>query len=228
MPRRGIAIYIRAHVNVNTLQLPHPDLKLILLESYFNSHLYTIGGFYRPPNSGSDYMSKLHSAIALLRPQNFSNLVICGDFNIDQSAPASGLHQPLNQILSDFCLSQVVSEPTRVTDSTASTIDLVLMSNPQSLDSCLVTAPVANCDHNPVSVLINFPSRPRLPKPPTKQVWIYKLADIELGHELLKDLPLASVSDDIDEFWSHWSRTFLTAMKRCIPCKSVPIKSNTP
>ena len=94
-------------------------------------HLYTIGGFYRPPNSGSDYMSKLHSAIALLRPQNFSNLVICGDFNIDQSAPASGLHQPLKQILSDFCLSQVVSEPTRVTDSTASTIDLVLMSNPQ-------------------------------------------------------------------------------------------------
>ena len=127
----GIAIYIRAHVNVNTLQLPHPDLVLILLESYFNAHLYTIGGFYRPPNSGSDYMSKLHSAIALLRPQNFSNLVICGDFNIDQSAPASGLHQPLKQILSDFCLSQVVSEPTRVTDSTASTIDLVLMSNPQ-------------------------------------------------------------------------------------------------
>ena len=75
-------------------------------------------------------MSKLHSAIALLRPQNFSNLVICGDFNIDQSAPASGLHQSLNQILSDFCLSQVVSEPTRVTDSTASTIDLALIVTP--------------------------------------------------------------------------------------------------
>ena len=41
----GFAIYIRAHVNVNTLQLPHPDLELFLLESYFNSHLYTIGGF---------------------------------------------------------------------------------------------------------------------------------------------------------------------------------------
>ena len=224
----GIAIYIRAHVNFNTLQLPHPDLELILLESQFNSHLYTIGGFYRPPNSGSDYMSKLHRAIALLRPQNFSNLVICGDFNIDQSAPASGLQQPLNQILSDFCLSQVVSEPTRVTDSTASTTDLVLMSNPQSLDSCLVTAPIANCDHNPVSVLINFPFWPRLPKPPTKHVWIYKLADIELGHELLKDLPLASDDDDINDFWNHWSRTFLTTMKRGIPCKSVPVKSNTP
>ena len=88
----GIAIYIRAHVNVNTLQLPHPDLVLILLESYFNSHLYTIGGFYRPPDSGSDYMSKLH----IPSSSEFSNLVICGDFNIDQ---VSGLHQPLNQIL---------------------------------------------------------------------------------------------------------------------------------
>lgn len=64
------------YVPMSTLiQLPHPDLELILLESQFNSHLYTIGGFYRPPNSGSDYMSKLHRAIALLRPQNFPTLL---------------------------------------------------------------------------------------------------------------------------------------------------------
>lgn len=116
----------------------------------------------------------------------------------------------------------MVSEPTRVTASTASTIDLLLMSNPQSLDLCHVHAPLANCDHNPVSALIRLPSRRCSSKPPMKQVWLYKMADRKLGQNLLMDLPLATESDDIDEFWSQWSRSFFTAMKRCIPCKSVP------
>ena len=108
----------------------HYDLVVVV------EHLYTIGGFYRPPNSGSDYMSKsivqLHSFILRIFPTLSSAAILISTSH----APASGLHQPLNQIFSDFCLSQVVSEPTRVTDSTASTIDLVLMSNSQSLDSC--------------------------------------------------------------------------------------------
>ena len=62
----------------------------------------------------------------------------------------------------------------------------------------------------------------------TKNVWIYNLADRELGQKLLKDLPMATDHDDIDEFWVRWSRVFLTAMKRCIPCKTVPIRSSTP
>ena len=141
----GIVIFVSDQVNCHLLQHPHPDLELILLECTISSHLYTIGGFYRPPITGLHYMSKFHRSIALLRPQNFSNLIICGDFNINinQSAPASGLQQSLNQLLTDFCLTQAVSEPTRVTDSTASTIDLILMSNPQSLESCLLHAPLS-------------------------------------------------------------------------------------
>ena len=226
----GIVIFVSDQVNCHLLQHPHPDLELILLECTISSHLYTIGGFYRPPITGLDYMSKFHRSIALLRPQNFSNLIICGDFNINinQSAPASGLQQSLNQLLTDFCLTQAVSEPTRVTDSTASTIDLILMSNPQSLESCLLHAPLSNCDHSPVSASVHLPSRHRDPKPHKKHVWIYKLADRELGQKLLKDLPMATDHDDIDEFWVRWSRAFLTAMKRCIPCKTVPIRSSTP
>ena len=66
----GIVIYISDNINFTILQLPHPDLELILLECSLKSHVYTVGGFYRPPNADSDCMSKLYSTIAALRPLN--------------------------------------------------------------------------------------------------------------------------------------------------------------
>ena len=47
----------------------------------------------------------------------------------------------------------------------------------------------------------------------------------KLGQRLLQDFPLASSSD---EYWTKWSQIFMSAMHRCILCKTVPIKSNTP
>ena len=102
------------------------------------------------------------------------------------------------------------------------------MSNPQSLVTCNVLLPVANCDHNSISTHVNLPLRSRYPKQSSKRVWIYKAANIELGQRLLKDLPLASSFDDIDEYWAKWSQVFMSVMHHCIPCKTVPIKCKTP
>ena len=51
-------------------------------------------------------------------------------------------------------------------------------------------------------------------RPPTSSLGMQRL---------LQDLHLASSSDDIDEYWTKWSQIFMSAMHRCIPCKS-----NTP
>ena len=69
---------------------------------------------------------------------NRSKMILCGDFNIDVSSAPSITSSPspnnlLSQLSSDFCLSQVVSEPTRITNFTASTIDLVFLSSPELL-----------------------------------------------------------------------------------------------
>ena len=89
-------------------------------------------------------------------------------------------------------------------------------------------APVSNCDHNPVLLKIKLShSSPRI-KPPSKSVWLYNKANLELGRELLRDLPVAADDDDIDEVWWKWCQSFLSAMRECIPSKSVPVRSRTP
>ena len=117
------AIYVSSSIPFKQLQLPHSDLELLIVECTLGHQLFTIGGFYRPPGTSAVVMDNLHSVISLLRPQNFANLVLLGDFNIDPDIPhSSQLSDSFNHLLTDFCLSQVVSEPTRTSRRSSSTI----------------------------------------------------------------------------------------------------------
>ena len=133
----------------------------------------------------------------------------------------------LSQLSSDFCLSQVVSRPTRITNSTASTIDLVFLSSPELLSSISVLPPVGSSDHNSISVSLKLPSHHHATNHPSKTIWNYKKANISLAKDLLKGLPLASESENIDVFWNCWSTSFLSVM-RCIPTKSIHLNCPIP
>ena len=170
-------------------------------------------------------MSKLHDAVSLLRPQNFSNLVLCGDFNIDPTGQTSPHSRALRDLQLDYNLTQVVLEPTRLSVSSSSIIDLVLLSNPSSLESCSVSSPVGSSDHASVSVVLKLPQRRKYPRPPMKSVWLYNSVNMSLARDLLSKLP---VGEDIDTFWKKWQKSFISAMKQAIPSKNVPIKSSSP
>ena len=134
----------------------------------------------------------------------------------------------LNQIQTDFCLSQMVSEPTHITPVSSSILDLILVSSPSTIQSCQISAPLSNCDHNAITVGVNLLSRLNNANHLTKTIWIHAKADITHGKNLLRSLPVASDSNCVDEFWSCWFKHFLSAMRECIPSKTVPIRSFTP
>ena len=134
----------------------------------------------------------------------------------------------LNQIQTDFCLSQMVSEPTHITPVSSSILDLILVSSPSTIQSCQISAPLSNCDFNATTVGVNLLSRLNNGNHLTKTIWIHAKADITHGKNLLRSLPVASDSNCVDEFWSCWLKHFLSAMRECIPSKTVPIRSFTP
>ena len=227
----GVAIYLASNLPHKNIHFPHPDIESIIVELQIHSQLFTIASFYRPHKRDNATMAKFHSVLSHLRPQNFSNLVVCGDFNIDPTDPSDTDNSILLQIHNEFCLSQTVTEPTRITSSTASTIDLVLMSNHNSLMTCEVLPPLGSSDHNTVLTSVKVQCRLKevyRHQPPKRSVWIYKQADRSLAKKLLSRLPIASLTDDIDVVWKQWSTTFLEAMKLSIPHKSVPTKTSTP
>ena len=165
------------------------DLELVLVECLLNS---------QTPNATSEVLEKLYDVLSSLRPQtDFSNLVLCGDFNIQPSSNRS--NDSLSYLQSYFQVSQIVNEPTSVLSS-SSIIDLIFLSNPNTLVSCGTLAPLANSDHYTVQVIINISSKKTSSNPPRKQVRMYSQTDFSLANQLLKELPVASCTDNIDLF----------------------------
>ena len=166
----GVAIYISNSLPFNTLQTLNSQIELLFVELNINHHPFAVEVFYRPPDANDDCLLNLYNCIRSMSWSNRSKLILCDDFNIDVSSAPSLTSSPspnnlLSQLSSDFCLSQIVSEPTRITNSTASTIDLVFLSSPELLSSIAVLPPVGSSDHNSVSVSLKLPPRPPTNRP---------------------------------------------------------------
>ena len=82
----GILVYVRDTIQSSL----HPsltsptDTELLWISIKISHTKYTFGAFYRPPNISEDPLLKLQQSLQLLNPSELRNLIICGDFNIDQ------------------------------------------------------------------------------------------------------------------------------------------------
>ena len=116
---------------------------------------------YRPPNThldcfDSDFSNTLVSALSMNLP-----VYILGDLNCNLLS----LQDPPAQTLVSFCcsfnLSQVISHPTRITESTESLIDVTLVSNANLVKEANVS-PSSISDHELILVVLNMKkSRPK-------------------------------------------------------------------
>lgn len=55
--------------------------------------------------------------------------IILGDFNVDYSAKQNPLRRRMDKFAFLFNLTQIISEPTNVTETSKSIIDLILVNN---------------------------------------------------------------------------------------------------
>ena len=96
-----------------------------------------------------------------------------------------------------------------------SIINLIFFSNPDMLVSCGTLAPLANSDHYTVPATIDVETSSN---PPRKQVWRYSQADLSLVNQLLKELPVASSTDNICKKWSQSLRSHREPMHTSQEC----------
>ena len=97
-----------------------------------NSCSVTLVTIYRlGKESKSDFINEFYSFTEFLI-MNFTNFIICGDFNIHVNKPSETFVSEFNDILSTFSLKQSVHEPTHVCGNT---LDLIIH-DPTVLDIC--------------------------------------------------------------------------------------------
>jgi endonuclease/exonuclease/phosphatase family metal-dependent hydrolase len=109
--------------------------------------------FYRPPNSHSSIFDTLFSYLDSINVRTRNNFVLLGDFNVNFDNPYHPMFCHLCTITNLYCLNQSVAEPTHVHhDGSESTIDLVFVSDPSLLNSCVTVPRLSNSDHTGIIV----------------------------------------------------------------------------
>ena len=162
--------------------------------------------FYHPPNSPvSIFDTLLCTLCSYVDVSLFSNFILLGDFNVNVLDPLNPLFNNLQTLASSLCLSQIVSEPTRITQTSCSIIDLVFMSSPSYLISCTTVPASSNSDHFGLSVLFSAGTLPQRSRPNSRRIWRYLLANFELACDMLGNTDWDGIfTDDVNSSWENW------------------------
>ena len=153
-----------------------------------------------------------------------ANMIILGDLNFDYKLDDSLNKNPIYNLEDLFELKQLITEPTRVTDTSSSTIDVILTSMPESHSESGVRK-VALSDHYIVYTILQFKKE----KKKHKEVRFrdYKNFNAEnFIHDLRTSSILHNVSliQDVDDAWDIWKKEVLRISDKHAPIKIMRLK----
>ena len=137
-----------------------------------------------------------------------------GDINDDLFVSNS----KLKKIIKTCNVSQIIDKPTRITENSATLLDVIITNNPHIVVSSeVIPCPIA--DHELVSVTLNLSKPKRLPETKTfrclKNYSPDMLCDLILGkHSILNSI---LDTDNIDEQVNTFTEVFNECVDTCAP-----------
>lgn len=139
----GVLIATNRQLRCSAIDVVTP-LEIVWIRCNASFPPVLIGVCYRPPNSDSSFMPLFHDNLLAIKSahQNVP-ILLFGDFNfpsIDWSdlAPTLSSNSFASQFVDTcltFGLSQIVTNPTRITDHSANILDLILSTHPEHFSS---------------------------------------------------------------------------------------------
>ena len=148
----GVGIFIRDTLaeNAKVIKLPQnfSQPESLFIELSIKNTKCALGVIYKPPKIPYGVFATIQETLAYITTK-YHHTIMCGDFNINflqpESYPTSFFQ--LN-VIEPFGLSQVIKEPTRVTATTSTLIDLILVNNPDNVKTCGVVDVPGISDHH--------------------------------------------------------------------------------
>ena len=179
---------------------------------------------YRPPNSPAKYWDAIDCTLEAALDIT-PHVVLVGDLNQDLLNPH--FHN-LHDILTRKHMVNVINEPTRVTLTTSTLLDPIIISPECEYNYAFVQDfPSDISDHK--GVVIALRNYINMKKSYKRKVWLYKLGDYTTLSRLLLDkkwndifTTCASVDDKCDVFITILKHL----MNECIPSKLVTMRPN--
>lgn len=128
----GVCIYASNSLNTSLIYTNNNTEQLWISLKKKRENI-VIGVSYRPPSQDIEYfLSEFEDVLSIISP-DATNIICTGDFNINLYN-LNNLHvENLYSVLDEFNLSQIVDSPTRITSTTATLIDLIIILNAENV-----------------------------------------------------------------------------------------------
>ena len=229
---RGSLLYIRKDMNFKQLNLfkeqEQFDESIYVEIKLSGTHRLLCACMYRRGESSDENNTNLINNLQQISNQNYSHLLIMGDFNlteIDWENCSSTNKNPNNinfqfaECTKDCYLYQHITEHTRQRGSdNPSNLDLIFSNEEDMISDIKIEAPLGRSDHS--IIYFNFNSMTETSPPQFKTV--YQKGDYEKLKNILSKHDwenLKQQSNDIDKQWDVFKNIFLDAENQCVPRK---------
>lgn len=218
----GLCIYIKTEMNAKKVQFEQADTgwEHIWISFKLNNYDFICGTLYRPPRNNI-LIADLEDCLAAVFPKS-DKIIVLGDININLINKTSTECKTFNGLLEQFNLKQIVNEPTRITDTTQSLIDVICINKDITVNNCdIVDLDIS--DHFLVTCELNI----EISKAPPKFIKIRKLSDIDLNSFALDAIKMRwhdiYLLDNINEKISHLNSKILALIDFYAPEKNILI-----
>ena len=219
----GVATYVSSalasEVIVPTVEPSHFESIFIKVILHENKYI-TIGNIYRPPSAPAESFNSIVSTINSINDKN--ELILLGDFNKNWTDKSSNTAK---NILGNLNLTQLITEPTRVTPTTQSLLDWILVSHPNRFIKSGIL-PDSFSDH----CIIFCTWKIKLPKLPPKFINIRQYKKININ-QFINDLISVNwdrfqIIPNVHEAWNFFHSEFMKIVDRHAPFKTIKVKGS--
>ena len=204
------------------------DIEAVWINITCDSQQLIIGCIYRPPDD-SQFYEIFYSTLERIWMKR-KNILLMGDFNADllpeRDPELKSEGRRLLRVLSSFDLYNVIAQPTRITSSSSTLLDLVITSNTSKIVNSGVFDPGLS-DHCLVFAVVKFKRDKAPPKIITTRN--YKHVDIQPFQRDMEKTPwsVLNIFDDIDDVEYAFNTLYNNIIKALIPERKVKIRSNS-
>lgn len=183
---------------------------------------------YRPP-SQYDFYEHLSDECESILPTGHAGITILGDLNSDLLNPALQQTKRLNQLIGYLQLDELVKQPTRITQSTSTQLDVILTNRSECFKDTFAI-PYSNSDHHLVAT--HFYPRGVNLNPKHKVIFSRKYSnlDVELLDCILMDEVWKDILsfDNIDDCVKCFNLVMEALIDMMIPLRKIRIKGTLP
>ena len=224
----GVGIFIRDNLNPKIIKLPqnHTQPEVLFLEVSVSNTKIAIGTMYKPPKIPYGVFATVQENLAYVSTK-YNHTIICGDFNTDMLDPESRSTKFFHlNLLEPLGFTNVVKEPTRITESTSTLLDLFLVSNVDCVKKCNVVDIPGVSDHCLIYMAYNVCKPKYKPRTITKRC--FKNFEKENFLNDIANAPFDNIyavsEDDLDSKATIFENYFKDVIDLHAPLKTTTVK----